>query len=104
MEDFFGLLPHPHVENVEITPDWKSVRKYPFSFRLQGKVNNPRPIHHNIDPHRKTVFKFLADAIPDVRAVFHIRGRRYICEKITATFSESGMSRQLKGEFYPLLD
>lgn len=104
MEDFLGLLPHPHVENVEITPDWKAVRKYPFSFRLQSKVNNPRPIHHNIDPHRKTVFKFLSDTIPDVRAVFHIRGRRYICEKITATFSESGMSRQLKGEFYPLLD
>ena len=39
----------------------------------------------------------------DVRSVFHIRGKRYICEKITATFTEkNGMSQLLKGVFYPM--
>ena len=30
---------------------------------------------------KKTTFKFLADNIPDVRAVFHIHGKKYVCEK-----------------------
>ncbi len=60
--------------------------------------------YHQIDRTRKVTFKFLADDIPDPRAVFYIKGRRYICEKITATFAEDGMSQLLKGEFWPLLD
>ena len=103
MEDFGGKLPHPHVENIEIMPDWTTVRTYPFSLRLNDTVDDPRPVNHRIDTHHKSVFKFLSPDIPDVRAVFHIRGKRYICEKITATFTESGMSQLLKGEFYPLL-
>ena len=42
--------------------------------------------------------------IPDVRSVFLIRGKRYICEKITATFTENGMSQLLKGVFYPIAE
>lgn len=36
--------------------------------------------------------------------LFFVRGKRYVCEKITATFTENGMSQLLKGEFWPLLD
>ena len=61
-------------------------------------------IIHNIEPKMKTTFKFLADNIPDVRSVFLIRGKRYICEKITATFTENGMSQLLKGVFYPIVE
>lgn len=104
MTDCGGLLPHPHIENIEISSDWQTVRTYPFSLRLNDKINDPRPVNHHIDPRRKAVFKFLSGDIPDVRAVFYIRGKKYICEKITATFTESGMSQLLKGEFYPLIE
>ena len=57
-----------------------------------------------IKPKEKIKIKFLSDKFPDVRSVFHIRGRRYLCEKITATFSDDGMSRLMKGEFYPIAD
>lgn len=57
-----------------------------------------------IKPKEKIKISFLSDRIPDVRSVFHIRGRRYLCEKITATFSDYGMSQLMKGEFYPLLE
>ena len=50
----------------------------------------------------KTTFKFLADKVPDVRSLFLIRGKRYVCEKLTATFSENGMSQLIKGVFYPV--
>ncbi len=55
----------------------------------------PRP-----DVSRRYEISFLADSVPDVRSVFLIRGRRYLCEKVTATFSERGMSQKLKGTFW----
>lgn len=57
-----------------------------------------------VSPYEKMKFSWLGSSIPDVRAIFNIRGKRYVCEKITATFTENGMSQLLKGEFYPLLD
>jgi hypothetical protein len=46
----------------------------------------------------------LSDEIPDARALFYIEGRKYVCEKITATFHEgSGRSQLLKGVFYRVI-
>lgn len=57
-----------------------------------------------VNPREKLKVSWISTSIPDVRSVFFIRGKRYLCEKITATFTENGMSQLLKGEFYPLLD
>lgn len=57
-----------------------------------------------VSPKEKMNVSWIGNEIPDVRSVFLIRGKRYLCEKITATFSENGMSQLLKGEFYLLLD
>lgn len=57
-----------------------------------------------VSPREKMKVSWIGESIPDVRAIFFIRGKRYLCEKITATFTENGMSQLLKGEFYPLLD
>lgn len=57
-----------------------------------------------VSPREKMKVSWIGNSIPDVRAIFFIRGKRYLCEKITATFTENGMSQLLKGEFYPLLD
>lgn len=100
----FGKMPYPMVDSVNITQDWiyfnshfKSLRLYKSSHAIAEHI----PM---IDPSQKFKFSFLADKIPDARAVFNIRGRRYVCEKITATFTERGMSRKMQGEFYPLAD
>ena len=77
---------------------------YERSLRINDGADPRWTTYHRIDRTRKVSFKFLSDDIPDPRAVFFIRGRRYVCEKITATFAENGMSQLLKGEFWPLLD
>ncbi|MDE7335377.1 MAG: hypothetical protein K2N10_03575, partial [Muribaculaceae bacterium] len=56
-----------------------------------------------VNPREKLKISWLDTRIPDVRAIFYIRGKRYLCEKITATFTEDGMSQLLKGEFYPII-
>lgn len=52
----------------------------------------------------KFEFEFLSPVMPDVRSVFHIRGHRYVCEKLTTSFSEYGMSEKIKGTFWRILD
>lgn len=103
-QNTMGKLPRPWVEDIEIRDDWSNFSYLHFSLRINNRQQNRRRIIHNIEPKMKTTFKFLSDTIPDVRSVFHIRGKKYLCEKITATFTENGMSQLLKGVFYPIVD
>lgn len=103
-QNTMGKLPRPWVEDIEILDDWSNFSYLHFSLRINNGQQNRRRIIHNIEPKMKTTFKFLADTIPDVRAVFYIKGKKYLCEKITATFTERGMSQLLKGVFYPIVD
>lgn len=102
--DSGGHLPHPHAENIAVNGNWDNWRWLPFNFRINDKKTSRGKSIHHIDAQSKTTFKFLSETMPDVRAVFHIKGRRYVCEKITATFNDDGMSQLMKGEFWPLVD
>ena len=99
-----GKLPHPYVEDIEIAEDWSNFINIYFSLRHNNRYQNNRRIVHSINPRQKTTFKFLADNIPNPRAVFFIKGKKYLCEKMTATFTENGMSQLIKGVFYPIVD
>ena len=94
--------PHPHVENLVVRPDWSGYYHPHFSIRLNDSLDQRFHIALPIEPTKKTTFKFLANKVPDVRAPFIIRGKRYVCEKLTATFTENGMSQLIKGVFYPV--
>lgn len=99
-----GRLPYPNVENIVIADDWSNFNYAHFSLRINDRQIRRGQIIHNIEPKMKTTFKFIADNIPDVRSVFLIRGKRYVCEKMTATFTENGMSQLIKGVFYPIVE
>lgn len=98
------LPPYPLTDTVAVTKDWEKLYFPECDLRRSaGTLSYFRNLS-GIDPYQKTSFSWIADDIPDPRAIFHIRGRRYVCEKITATFSETGMSELLKGDFYPVTD
>ena len=97
-----SLPPFPHVMNVEVSDDWTNFRNVHFSLRLNATYADRYRLAMPIEPTKKCTFKFLASKVPDVRSLFVIRGKRYVCERITATFTEKGMSQLLKGEFYPV--
>ncbi len=103
-----GKLPRPIIDKVEIDDDFTAT-KPPYSLRLEPKNGLdpqyiPYSYTYDIDNKKKYTFSFLADEIPNPRAVFYIEGSRYICEKITATFHEStGRSQLLKGIFYRII-
>ena len=101
-------LPHPMVDKIEVNDDF-TVTYSTHSLRInqeQEKDKDGIPLKYtfDIDNKKKYTFSFLADEIPDPRAIFYIEGSKYVCEKITATFHEgSGKSQLLKGVFYKLI-
>lgn len=56
-----------------------------------------------VDASEKMKLSWIASQLPDVRSVFFYAGKKYLCAKITATFTENGMSQLLKGEFYRII-
>ena len=99
-----GHQPHPVVDRVEVWDNF-AYSTHTHTLRLnESTANAMRSVMHKIDGKKKYTFSFLSDTIPSPRALFYIMGQRYICEKITATFHESGKSQLLKGVFYRVID
>lgn len=103
-----GKTPYPIIDGAMVSQDWKDLHLAGYSMRLTGRsVISDAPLQTQlpqIEAKKKFKFSWLSSEIPNARAIFYIRGKRYLCEKITATFTENGMSQLLKGEFYPLVE
>ena len=56
-----------------------------------------------IDTNKKYEISFLYDAMPDVKSVYVIKGKRYLCANIKTEITTDGMSRLKKGTFYRVL-
>ncbi len=91
------------IDTVNVTQDFTYFSNHLPDLRLSSGARNIQSQLPAIDPKQKFKFSFISDTIPNPRAVFFIHGKRYVCEKITATFTENGMSQLLKGEFYPII-
>lgn len=91
-------MPHPKVSHRFVNGGWVIITDG-FTMKLDGGSIDHR-FAPEIDFGTKYHFSFLSKTIPDFRSIFYIAGKKYLCEKITATFSERGMSELLKGEFY----
>ena len=102
--DYNGKLPYPYTEDVVIADDWSNYFRPHTNLRLKNKILNQNRKVYQVNPKQKATFKFLSDTIPNPSSLFIIRGKRYVCEKLTATFTSQGMSQLIKGSFYPVTD
>lgn len=55
-----------------------------------------------IDTRVRYCVKFITDSIPSPSSVYLIHNKKYICEKIEATFQTDGMDKMVTGYFYEL--
>lgn len=98
-----GKTPYPFTHTLITTNEFTKIN-FPYSLSLKrktgyyGRMNIPE-----IDGKKKYNFSWIGDEIPDARAVFYIFGKKYLCEKITAQFTENGRSQLLKGVFYRII-
>lgn len=93
---YYPDLPHPYVNKYEVLPN-NTMQTNRYNMRLSGiKAPGGKVRKFLVDQSKKFSFTFIADAIPNVQSYFFIHGKKYLAEKITATFSESGMSQKMK--------
>ena len=100
---FFECYEHPQIDCVDFEHGWEC-NYTGWSLSLHSDTFNQYVEPEKIDPTKKFTFKFLADDVPNPRSLFIIYGKRYVCEKITATFTEKGMSQLMKGTFYQVAE
>ena len=113
----YHLFLNPDVSKGEVmcvlppVTDWL-LKTGPYSFRTLDKKYSLRlndtvgPTYSSkrIDPYNRYEISFLTKTIPDKGAVFLIRGKRYLCAKLTTKLTSKGISELVKGTFYQLLD
>lgn len=99
IDRIFGLLPSPIIDKVTFFDDWQ-ITSTNYSLRLNGTIGELHNLDYNIQPNQKYTFKFISDVLPNPRAIFYINNKKYICAKLTAQFTESGMSELITGDFY----
>ena len=102
--DYSYSAPNPNSNAGTLLVTWKRTDSgKAYSLRLNNAAYGQgveRRTYYPVDQKKKYTFSFLADKIPNVRSLFHIDGKQYLCEKITATFTEDGMSQLLRGTFF----
>ena len=100
----YGHYTHPVIDHILTYPRQMDFELTYFSMRLRSPIMITNNATHKIASNKKYKFSFLAKDVPNVRSLFIIHGQRYICEKITANFTENGMSELMKGEFWLVED
>lgn len=56
----------------------------------------------NIDVNVRHCIRFIADRLPSPGSIFLIRNRKYVCEKIEADISTTGLKKLMTGYFYEI--
>lgn len=55
-----------------------------------------------IDTTSRHCISFISEEMPPADALFYIKGKAFICEKIEATIDDNGLSPRYTGYFYPI--
>lgn len=114
-QQFAPYLPHPFIDKFDLKVTWQVTNQHvvhtwsridsghEVSLRLNNDSYGQGQLLAaaiEIDSHRKYEFSFLSDTMPDVRSVFIIRGKKYLCAQIKTDINQNGMSQLKKGTFY----
>ena len=70
----------------------------PVDSDIQANALLPR-----VDESKLYRYKFLSKTLPDPKAIYVIKGKRYACLRLTAHFTVDGMSDLIEGEFYEIV-
>lgn len=79
-------------------------RKNPIDLEMGAKGSAAVVSKFTIDPRYLYHISFLSSDIPNVRGVYEFDGKRYLCQRLTARFTNEGMSQLIEGEFFPIID
>ncbi|MDE7466710.1 MAG: hypothetical protein K2M59_09895 [Muribaculaceae bacterium] len=98
-----GLI--PITSNFDIFPDFSYEIHQGKNLRLNFGRNDPymKKGLYNFDRFKQYKFSFFVDSLPSPRSIYVIRGKRYICAKLSTKITHNNHRLQISGEFYRLL-
>lgn len=113
-----GRSPHPFLDEYEVMTYaslslWYVQSFAPVSTQYHGSLRlNSNKYGQGkqlagvitIDNRKKYEFSFLMEGMPDVRATYIIRGKKYLCSSIKTEITQQGLSRLKKGTFWRILE
>jgi len=89
-----------------IVPDYyQSIQEYQYSMTpgMWAVVGSAEPEPPQVDETKLYRYKFLASSLPSATAIYVIKGRKFACLRLTAHFTDTGMSELVEGEFYEIV-
>lgn len=92
----------PVTSNVHVYSDFRVFVTEHKNLRLNQSFDRGTADILSIDERKLYKISFLSDQLPNPRAIFFIRGKKYLCRKLDISFTAQGMSKLMKGEFYRL--
>lgn len=81
----------------------KGFRHFPYTLSPTNPYISAFAALPDVDTSKLYRYSFLSRRLPDVKHVFIISGKRYLCQRLTAHFTVSGMSELIEGEFYEII-
>lgn len=100
---FNKMNPFPNISEV-LAVNINQVIINDFSLSIASDDSPFVKYSKNIDTTVRYNINFLTENLPSPRSIYLIKGKRYVCEKLTATMTERGMSSLVKGVFWRLKD
>lgn len=93
-----------YIEDLELEDNYSgNLHTYPYTLSPANpdiKANASLP---KVDETKLYRYKFLASSLPSATAIYVIKGKRYACLRLTAHFTDTGMSELIEGEFYEIV-
>lgn len=85
------------------TNTW-DIKRYSDSLSIQDPIIQDYRTLLRLDTTKKYKIKFLCYKLPDVKDIFVINNKNFICSKYTSRMSHNGISELHEGEFYQVID
>lgn len=76
---------------------------YPYTLSPANPAIKANTALPKVDETKLYRYKFLASSLPSATAIYVIKGTRYVCLRLTARFTDTGMSELIEGEFYEIV-
>lgn len=97
-------VPYPIIDIISAQRDYTYYQESEtLDLRIRKDDHYKQQDEIYIDSTKQYNMSFISKKIPDTGSIFIIKGKRFLCEKITATFTIDGMSQLLKGVFYRVI-
>lgn len=96
--------PYPNVSYMACNVGYERTKRMNFNLSLTDKDSVFSKYARRIDNSVRYNINFISDSMPNPKSLFLIKGKMYVCEKLSTNITAKGMSSLIKGVFWRIKD